>query len=62
VTGNVLDNPGWAALTGPHARFAQVHGRAARYRVDVCPFTAVADAADPGAWRDLAYRVPSSYC
>ena len=46
-----LDNPVWAALTGPHAHFAEVRGRAARYRPDISPFTAVAG---PDGWADLA--------
>ncbi|MGW4803271.1 GNAT family N-acetyltransferase [Kitasatospora sp. NPDC004272] len=51
---HVLDNAAWAALTGPHAHLAERVGRAARYPVDVSPFTAIADPADPGAWQDLA--------
>lgn len=47
-------NPVWAALTGPHARFAEVRGRAARYRADVSVFAGLADPADPAAWDDLA--------
>ncbi|WP_033222486.1 GNAT family N-acetyltransferase [Kitasatospora phosalacinea] len=54
VSTDVLDNPAWAALTGPHAHLAERVGRAARYPVDVSPFTALADPADPQAWRDLA--------
>jgi ribosomal protein S18 acetylase RimI-like enzyme len=49
-----LDNPIWAALTGPHARFAQTLGRAGRYRPDVSPFAALAARPDGGAWADLA--------
>lgn len=49
-----LDNPVWAALSGPHARFAERHGRAMRYPEDVSPFAALDDPADPGAWADLA--------
>ncbi|MGW1027709.1 GNAT family N-acetyltransferase [Streptomyces sp. NPDC002577] len=51
---HILDNPAWAALTGPHARFAERVGSAARYPTDVSPFTALADPADPRAWDDLA--------
>ncbi|BAJ32776.1 MULTISPECIES: GNAT family N-acetyltransferase [Kitasatospora] len=50
----LLDNPIWAALTGPHAHLAERLGDAARYPVDVSPFTALADPADPQGWRDLA--------
>jgi ribosomal protein S18 acetylase RimI-like enzyme len=51
VADAVLDNPVWAALTGPHRRFAQRHGGAARYLPDVAPFLAVAS---PDAWPDVA--------
>ena len=54
IDADVLDNPVWAALTGAHARFAQLHGRAGRYRPEVAPFEAPADPADPRAWADLA--------
>ncbi|MGG7575875.1 GNAT family N-acetyltransferase [Streptomyces sirii] len=54
---HVLDNAVWAALTGPHARFAERFGRAARYPLDVSPFTALADPTAPGAWDDLAALV-----
>lgn len=50
----LLDNPIWAALTGPHAHLADRRGRAARYPVDVAPFHAVSDVDDPAAWADLA--------
>ncbi|MFC9131527.1 GNAT family N-acetyltransferase [Streptomyces sp. NPDC057099] len=48
-----LDNAVWAALAGPHARFAERLGRAARYPADVYDFAALADPADPAAWADL---------
>lgn len=54
---HLLDNPAWAALTGPHSRFAERTGRAARYPADVAPFHAVADPDDPRAWADLAALV-----
>ncbi|WP_412078561.1 GNAT family N-acetyltransferase [Streptomyces xanthophaeus] len=52
----VLDNPAWAALTGPHRGFAQVGpaGLAARYPGDTAPLAALADPADPLAWAELA--------
>lgn len=49
-----LDNPSWAALTGPHRHLAEVLGGAARYPADVSPFVALADPADPRGWADLA--------
>jgi ribosomal protein S18 acetylase RimI-like enzyme len=57
VDQRVLDNPAWASLLGAHARFAEVHGRAARYQSDVSVFHALADPADPRAWSDLAELV-----
>ncbi|WP_314253427.1 GNAT family N-acetyltransferase [Streptomyces sp. DSM 40907] len=52
----VLDNPVWAALTGPHRDFAEFapEGLAARYTLDTSPFSALADPQDPRAWADLA--------
>lgn len=49
----LLDNPLWAALTGPQAAFGTRHGRAARFDPEVSPFAAVADPGDPAAWADL---------
>ncbi|MFE7171687.1 GNAT family N-acetyltransferase [Streptomyces sp. NPDC057616] len=57
MSSHILDNPAWAALTGPHAHFAEQVGRAARYPADVAPFHAVADTADVTAWADLAALV-----
>jgi ribosomal protein S18 acetylase RimI-like enzyme len=51
---DVLDRPTWASLTGPHARFARIIGRAGRYDPEVAPFFALEDAADPRCWEDLA--------
>ena len=57
VDHSVLDNPVWASLAGAHARFADVHGRAARYPGDVALFHALSDLTDPLAWADLAALV-----
>ena len=46
-----LDNPIWAALTGPHARFAEARGAAVRYRPDLSPFHAIGG---PHGWPDVA--------
>ncbi|MFI5493789.1 GNAT family N-acetyltransferase [Actinoplanes sp. NPDC051859] len=48
-----LDNPVWAALTGPQQRLAERRGRAARYAPDISPFGGLDDPADPEAWLDL---------
>lgn len=50
---SILDNPAWAALTGPHAHFAERVGQAARYLSDVAPFFAISDRPGPGVWTDL---------
>jgi ribosomal protein S18 acetylase RimI-like enzyme len=50
----VLDNPVWAALSGPQSAFAVAGGRAARFQPDVSPFAGLADPADPAGWRELA--------
>jgi ribosomal protein S18 acetylase RimI-like enzyme len=49
-----LDNPVWAALTGPQAHLAARHGRAVRFPSDVSPFATVEH--DAG-WGDLATLV-----
>jgi ribosomal protein S18 acetylase RimI-like enzyme len=51
---DVLENPVWAALSGPQACFAEVAGSAARFQPDVSPFGGLADPADPAGWHDLA--------
>ncbi|GAA0988852.1 GNAT family N-acetyltransferase [Acrocarpospora macrocephala] len=50
----VLDNPAWAALTGPHAHFAERHGGALRYPLDVSPFLALPDRPSSSDWDDVA--------
>ncbi|THA39550.1 GNAT family N-acetyltransferase [Streptomyces sp. A1547] len=53
---HVLDNPVWAALSGPSRAFAEAGpaGLAARYVAEASPFAALADPDDPRAWADLA--------
>jgi ribosomal protein S18 acetylase RimI-like enzyme len=57
TTSHVLDRSAWESLTGPHAAFAERHGRAIRYQPDVSPFAALEDPADPRAWADAAELV-----
>jgi ribosomal protein S18 acetylase RimI-like enzyme len=52
--GHVLDHPARAALTGPHARFAERYGRILRYPVDVTPWLALPEEPDERDWADLA--------
>ncbi|MFC5172085.1 GNAT family N-acetyltransferase [Streptomyces mutomycini] len=49
-----LDNPVRAALTGPHAHFAERRGRILRYRPDVTPWLALPDDPDAQDWADVA--------
>jgi len=50
----VLENPAYAALCGPHARFARVSGRVRRYEDDVAPFLALPSSPSRQDWRDAA--------
>jgi GNAT superfamily N-acetyltransferase len=43
----MLDNPVWSSLTTMHAAFALGRGDVRRYRADVAPFLAVAEAGAP---------------
>ena len=52
---NPLDDLVRAALTGPHAAFAEIRGSALRYAPDVTPW--VATPRDDAAWADLAALV-----
>ena len=53
----MLENPALAALTGPHAHFAQRHGAALRYHPDVCPMAALPDSPTAKDWSDAARLV-----
>ncbi|MFW0783644.1 GNAT family N-acetyltransferase [Gordonia sp. CPCC 206044] len=50
----LLDNPALAALTGPHARFAQRAGNAVRYDPEVCGMVALPDHPTAEDWADAA--------
>ncbi|SDJ04226.1 Predicted acetyltransferase, GNAT family [Frankineae bacterium MT45] len=52
-----LDNPARAALTGPHAHFAERRGDVLRYPVDVSPFLALPDEPTAADWLDVAELV-----
>jgi ribosomal protein S18 acetylase RimI-like enzyme len=53
----LLDNPAYASLCGPHARLAQVCGRARRYPADVAPFLALPSPPSAQDWQDAAALV-----
>ncbi len=53
-----LENPAYAALSGPHARFAERSGRALRYAPEVAPFLALPSDATASDWRDALELVP----
>ena len=58
----LLDNPMYASLCGPHARLAQVRGRARRYPADVAPFLALPSPPSAQDWGDAAGLVaPGTY-
>jgi GNAT superfamily N-acetyltransferase len=58
----LLDNPVYAALHGPHARFAEIRGRVRRYQPDVAPFLGMPSPPSPQDWFDAAGLVaPGSY-
>jgi GNAT superfamily N-acetyltransferase len=58
----LLDNPVYAALCGPHARFAQVRGRVRRYPPDVAPFLGMPSPPSPQDWFDAGSLIaPGSY-
>ena len=50
---DVLDNPAWHSLTGPHSSFAIGNDLARRYPEDVAPFVAVRSWEDPDVWDAL---------
>lgn len=54
---DILDNPSWHALTGPHAPFAIGDDLVRRYPPEVAPFVAVRSWDDPRVWDALAELV-----
>lgn len=54
---NVLDNPVWHALTGPHRSHAIGRGLARHYPRDIAPFAAIAESSAQ-AYADLAANLP----
>ncbi|HEY3510066.1 GNAT family N-acetyltransferase [Kribbella sp. NPDC051137] len=50
----ILRNPVYAALTGPHASFAEVSGNARRYPTAVAPFLGLPDVLTEADWTDAA--------
>jgi ribosomal protein S18 acetylase RimI-like enzyme len=55
---NVLDNPVWHALTGPHRAHAFGRGAARHYPRDMAPFSAIAEPSGQ-AYADLAADLPA---
>src|SRR5258708_11035967 len=54
---NVLDNPVWHALTGPHRGHAIGNGRARHYPRDMAPVPAIPEPTQ-AAYADLATDLP----
>ena len=57
MTINVLDNPVWHALVGPHRNHATGRGAARHYPRDIAPFSAIFEPSDQ-AYADLAADLP----
>ena len=53
-----LDDPVYAALSGPHSRFAQRSGRSLRYDPDIAPFLALPSEPSRADWQDAIELVP----
>jgi GNAT superfamily N-acetyltransferase len=58
MTINVLDNPVWHALEGPHRTHALGRGLARHYPRDMAPFSAIAEPS-AAAYADLAADLPA---
>lgn len=58
MTINVLDNPVWHALAGPHRLHATGRGAARHYPRDIAPFSAILEPTDQ-AYADLAADLPA---
>ncbi len=58
MTMNVLDNPVWHALEGPHRSYASGRGMARHYPRDIAPFSAIAEPTG-AAYADLAAGLPA---
>jgi ribosomal protein S18 acetylase RimI-like enzyme len=58
MTINVLDNPVWHALEGPHRVHALGRGLARHYPRDMAPFSAIAEPS-AAAYADLALGLPA---
>jgi ribosomal protein S18 acetylase RimI-like enzyme len=56
---NILDNPIWHALTGPHRGHASGRGAARHYPRDMAPFSAIAEPSGQ-AYADLAADLPTN--
>ncbi|AGL17416.1 GNAT family N-acetyltransferase [Actinoplanes sp. N902-109] len=54
-----LDNPVWAALSGPQEKFSERYARSARFQPQVSLFAGLEDPADPAAWAGLAELIPA---
>ena len=58
MTAHALDNPAYAALTGPQSHLARRSGRALRFPDDVSPFLAFPGPATEQDWHDAEALVP----
>jgi ribosomal protein S18 acetylase RimI-like enzyme len=58
MTINILDNPVWHALVGPHRLHATGHGAARHYPRDIAPFSGILEPTEQ-AYADLAAGLPA---
>ena len=56
---NLLDNPVWHTLTGPHRAHALGRGAARHYPRDIAPFSAIAEPSEQ-VYADLAADLPAN--
>jgi ribosomal protein S18 acetylase RimI-like enzyme len=59
MTINILDNPVWYALEGPHRAYAFGRGMARHYPRDMAPFSGIAEPSE-AAYADLAGGLPEN--
>ncbi|WBQ03117.1 GNAT family N-acetyltransferase [Kribbella sp. CA-293567] len=57
TTSAMLTNPAYYALTGPHARLAEVQGRVRRYQTQVAPFLGLPEEPTEQDWADAVELV-----
>jgi GNAT superfamily N-acetyltransferase len=57
----LFEDPAWHALNTRHSHLALIEGDARRYRVDVCPFAALAKPTELALWELHSLLAPGEY-